>query len=280
MFGFRPDGDKVKDMPATRRIMPYLMRTRNESVVYFEQRIEVAAAKAALDGFVARTGLRATLLHLMIFAAGQVLHQRPRLNRFVSGGRLYQRRGIWVSFSAKKRKSDDGAIVVLKRRIDPTWSFAKLVRHIEGDIDEGRSDKKSSTDKELGLVLALPNLAVRFAVWAMRTLDDWGLLPGAVLRQDPLYASLFLANLGSIQLDAGHHHLYEYGNIPVFAVAGQTQMDVVADGAEVKVVERLPIKYSFDERIEDGLYCAKAIDIVRHIIEQPAPYLDEPAPTA
>jgi hypothetical protein len=36
----RADGDVVKDVPAYRRMMPMLMRTRNESMVLFEQRIE------------------------------------------------------------------------------------------------------------------------------------------------------------------------------------------------------------------------------------------------
>ena len=39
-FRWRPDGDYVGDVPPTRRIMPFLMRGRNESVAYFEQKID------------------------------------------------------------------------------------------------------------------------------------------------------------------------------------------------------------------------------------------------
>ena len=41
---------------------------------------------------------------------------------------------------------------------------------------------------------------VRAAVWLMRWLDSVNLLPSALTRNDPLYASLFVANLGSIGL--------------------------------------------------------------------------------
>ena len=37
----RPDGTYVRDLPPLRRIMPHVMRTRTESIVYFQQRIEV-----------------------------------------------------------------------------------------------------------------------------------------------------------------------------------------------------------------------------------------------
>src|SRR3712207_419822 len=107
----RPDGDLVHDVPPYRRLMPLLMRTRNESAVYFEQHIDIGAAQA----FLARKngeipGERLTLLHLLMLAIVRTLEERPRLNRFVSGGRIYQRRGIWLSFSAKKAMRDDAPV--------------------------------------------------------------------------------------------------------------------------------------------------------------------------
>ena len=109
-----------------------------------------------LSDFRSQTGLHATLLHLLIYASVQMLKDRPRMNRFVAGGRIFQRRGIWISFSAKKRKTEDAPIVLVKREIDPSWSFEELVQQIEGGISEGRSDKHSTTDTELSLIFKLP----------------------------------------------------------------------------------------------------------------------------
>ena len=39
----------------------------------------------------------------MLRAIALVLAERPRLNRFTAGGRVWQRDGIWLSFSAKLR---------------------------------------------------------------------------------------------------------------------------------------------------------------------------------
>ena len=61
---------------------------------------------------------------------------------------------------------------------------------------------------------ACPAPLLRLAVRAQRVLDGWNLLPAALIKDDPLYASAFIANLGSVGLDAAFHHLYDYGTMP------------------------------------------------------------------
>jgi hypothetical protein len=101
-------------------------------------------------------------------------------------------------------------------------------------------------------------------------LDHLGLLPGFFIRGDPMFASLFLANLGSIQMDAGFHHLYEYGNIPIFLMVGQAKPELVVGEDQQPVVKDLmTVRYSFDERVEDGLYCARALELLREVVEDP-----------
>jgi pyruvate/2-oxoglutarate dehydrogenase complex dihydrolipoamide acyltransferase (E2) component len=247
------------------------MRRRNESSVYFEQKVDTAKTGEFLRSFRERTGLHATLLHLLIWASGQILKERPRLNRFVAGGRIYQRRGIWISFSAKKEKTDDAPIVAVKRKIDPSWIFEDLVRELESSIGKSRRGKPSATGKELDLLFRLPTFLISRTVWLLMKLDHFGLLPETFIRSDPLFASMFIANLGSIRMDAGFHHLYEYGSIPIFMMTGQSKEEPVigADG-KVAVLPLMTLRYSFDERIEDGLYCLRALELIKEIIEDPA----------
>jgi pyruvate/2-oxoglutarate dehydrogenase complex dihydrolipoamide acyltransferase (E2) component len=84
---------------------------------------------------------------------------------------------------------------------------------------------------------------------------------------------MLIANLGSIDLDAGYHHLYEYGNIPMLIMAGRNKEEVVVgkDG-QPEVRPMMTLRYSFDERIEDGLYGARALEMMKRI-EDPAAYL-------
>ena len=44
-FFYRHEGTRLAKAPTLRRMMPFLMPTRNEAVVYFEQQVEVARAR-------------------------------------------------------------------------------------------------------------------------------------------------------------------------------------------------------------------------------------------
>src|SRR5687768_11342553 len=100
----RSDGTLIRDESPVRRMMPYLMPGRNEAVVYHETLCDLTRTLPWLAAFnAARPDARpATLFHLLLHAAARGIHARPGLNRFVSGGRLYQRRGVWLSFAAKR----------------------------------------------------------------------------------------------------------------------------------------------------------------------------------
>jgi hypothetical protein len=269
MLFTRPDGTKVDDVPATRRIMPFLMKTRNESAVYFEQHIDLTKTLPFIEAWNAsKPERKITVFHVFTWCAVRVLAERPGLNRFVVGSRLWQRDGIWISFSAKKRLEDGAPIVVLKRRFPPDISFADCVDLIHGDVKEGRSDRESHVDKELGFFLKLPGPILRLGVALLRWLDRWNLLPGSFIHPDPMYTSLFIANLGSVGLDSAYHHLYEWGNCPFFAAIGRTRDVVTPEGTR----KMCSIKYTFDERIEDGLYCAKALELLKVRLEDPSVY--------
>lgn len=59
-FRRRADGGSVRNLPRTCRIMPLLMRRRNESIVFFEQQVVTTKALRFLQEFLEGTGLRAT----------------------------------------------------------------------------------------------------------------------------------------------------------------------------------------------------------------------------
>jgi len=273
----RFDGRPAEIDPG-RRIMPYIMRGRNESAVYFEQTIDVTAAQEWLAAYNARGGAKATIFHLVLFGLSRMLHERPRLNRFAVGRKIYDRDGVYLSFAAKKERSDDAPLVTVKREFSATEGFERLVNGLFSSVVEARSDRPSASDKEVDLLLRLPRPALDGAVSVMRWLDGWGMVPPQLLRGDPMFTSAFVSNLGSLKLDSVFHHLYEYGNCPLFVAIGQvkTQAMPTADGSGVEVRPTVTLKWTYDERIEDGLYAGSSIEIVRRAIEDPASCIDVP----
>ncbi len=275
-FRWRPDGTYVSNLKNTRKIMPFLMHGRTESSVYYEQHIEVEKAWKFVESFHKQTGKKVSILHFIIWRIAQVLEQRPGLNRFVAGRRIYQRDGIWVSFSMKKEMTDDAPLVVVKKKIDPSWTFEETVDHIQGGILKGREGSKSVSDKEMDLVFLLPNFMVSFFTWLLQTLNHYGLLPGSMIRADELYGSVFIANLGSIGLQPAYHHLYEYGDIPIFMALGMNEPRMALDDrGRPAVKDMMTIRYSFDERINDGFYSIKGLELLKNLVENPDMTIDE-----
>jgi len=256
MFGPH-DGQRVT-VPPYRRMMAFLMRGRNESAVYFEHTLDLGRAIPWLQEWNAAHGKRATVFHLVMHSLASVLHERERINRFTVGRKTYQRKGVFLSFAAKQQKSDDHPLRTIKRGFPAGESFADVVDATSGEVDSARRPERNAMDKELGILLALPGFLLAFLLGVMKRLYAWGLAPRSLVDTDPLYASAFLANLGSIGLDAAYHHLYEHGNCPLFVTLGK-----IDDG-------KLTIKYTYDERVEDGLYCAKALQLLKARIEDPA----------
>jgi hypothetical protein len=176
----------------------------------------------------------------------------------------------FLSFAAKKAMSDDAPLATVKRRFERGETFATLRDSLGGDVTEAKSEKKSHIDKELSILLKLPGFLLLFLLGLMKRLYAWGLAPRSLVDTDPMYTSAFVANLGSIKIDAAYHHLYEHGNCPLFVTIGQiAEVPAVIDG-KLATRPQLTLRYSFDERVEDGLYCARALQLVQGWIEDPA----------
>jgi pyruvate/2-oxoglutarate dehydrogenase complex dihydrolipoamide acyltransferase (E2) component len=94
-------------------------------------------------------------------------------------------------------------------------------------------------------------------------------LPSMLVDPDPMYTSIVVANLGSVGLDAAFHHLYEWGTATYFAVIGRIHDRPIAVDGKVEIRKIVEIKYTFDERVEDGLAVAIALRGVQELLENP-----------
>jgi 2-oxoacid dehydrogenase/acyltransferase catalytic subunit len=272
----RPDGKRVRDVPPIRAIMPYLMRGRNESAVYHDTVYDIGAARTWLKAFNRAHRDRATLFHLFAWACARALHERPELNRFVSGGRLYQRNEVAFSFAVKPELRDDAALVTVKIVFPEGEPFETFVPRMTAAIGGARGGPRA-VDREVALVMRLPGPLIRLGVALVRLLDAWNLLPAFFTRDDPMFASLFLANLGSAGIADAYHHLYEYGTVSIFgALSAPARVPVVEEGGGVGAREVLRVRWTFDERIHDAFYSARSLRLVQRVLEDPERHVGAP----
>jgi hypothetical protein len=280
----RSDGDLLTDLSDVRRMMPYLMPGRNESIVYHAMQVKISTASAWIREY-NRNRPRseyATLFHLGLYVCAKLLHERPGVNRFVSGGRIYQRKGVWISFVAKKLLVDGAPFVTIKLPFPKNEPFKECVRRVTDAVLEGRSDRESLIDKEVRFLTRLPGPILRLIIAGGRWLDRLNLLPAAMIDPDPMFTSLFAANLGSISGSNAFHHLYEYGTCSLFAVMGEVRKTVLVDkDARPDVCDVLDVQWTFDERVNDGHYVLKTLAIGQQLLEHPEQWIGLPnAPKA
>ncbi len=264
MFGRRTDAEQVRGLNKMRRFMPFISPRRNDSVFYLETEVEVENALRFTDEYNrdASEDQKLTLFHLYLRSLSQTVHERPGVNRFVAGGRLWQRKGLWITFSAKQEMIDGAPLLTVKREFPEGETLEQMVEGTLKSLRCRRGGSKTQSDREMDLAFLLPQCGVRFAIWLLNKANQWGLLPKSMIDDDPMFTSMFVANLGSVGLGGGFHHLWEYGTCSIFIAIGEiyTRWDGV---------RCVNVNYTYDERIEDGLHVAISLRQIKEGVENP-----------
>ncbi len=265
MFGKRSDGTMVRDLSRMRRFMPFISPRRNESLVYYSMNIDVDEALRFAESLnQTRPPERCvTLFHIYLVALARGYHERPLVNRFVAAGRLWQRDGVWITLSAKQEMKDGSPLVTVKREFPEHETVEEMVDSLLENLNTRRSGKRDRSDKEVDLALLAPPFLIKIGLQLLHYAGQFGMLTKPMIDADPLFTSIFVANLGSVGLAAGYHHLWQYGTCSAFAVMGL--IETREDGTCF-----MEVKYSYDERVEDGLYAAKTMEIIKNYVENPS----------
>ncbi len=270
----RFDGKLIKDLPPFTRFMPYLMNDKAGSVIYYEQDLDVTKALADIKEInreLIKERTLITLFGVVVAAAARTLSQRPKLNRFISGYRYWQRNDIQITFVAKKEITDDGKEVNVKITFAPDETLASAAKKIHTEVKKAVSEDGAENEKVVDTIMKLPSFLVKLLVKAMNFLDQHNLMARSLIESDPMWCSVFMTNVGSFGLDAPFHHLFERGNCPVFVSVGKVREEFkMNEKGEVEKKSMLRLRYTFDDRIADGVYMGRALDLMRSYIENPS----------
>ena len=264
MFWSRPDAKPARDVPSYRRLMPYLMRGVNESAVYFDLPVDVTLTRSFIAVSMPRTPTRASRCFTSCFwAAVQTLHAPPAVQplhrRRPALGARWDLDLVLGEEAPRRRFAGHG----LEARFDPGEDFEAMVDALYAGCAKGAATRRATSTRRLGAVLALPGPACARVMALSKVANALGMLPKSFIDGDPMYASLFIANLASLKMDAGYHHLYEYGNIPIFCVIGQIKDVPAVHEGQLTTRPIATLRFSYDERVEDGLYAQRSMELLK-----------------
>jgi len=153
-----------------------------------------------------------------------------------------------------------------------------VARRVREAVSLSRSATGNTTEKEIDLVMALPRFGIKAFMWLYRFLDYNNILPGFMIKTDPLYSTAFFTNLGSIGMDSISHHLYNWGTCSVFISVGKVKKGPIFDNrhGNMKIGHVLDMKMTLDDRVADGVYYYNSLSTFKKYVEHPEPLL-EPA---
>ena len=191
------------------------------------------------------------------------------LNRFLSGQKLYARNEIWVNMDVKKEMRTGSPDTVIKA-VFPKDATARQVYEILNSTVKAAKEEDSSFDGTARALNYIPGLVLRLVMGILSFMDYFGLIPASLIRVSPFHGSLFITSMGSLGIPPVFHHLYDFGNVPVFCSFGakEKRLEVRRDGT-VAEVHYIPYTFTTDERICDGFYYASAFKLLRGYLRDP-----------
>lgn len=267
----RPDGRVLKDLEPMQKIMPYVLRTRTDSMNMYEDTFACEPMDAYIKEKEAE-GIKMSYMTIIIAAFVRVMALRPQLNRFVMNGKIYARPKIWVSFVVHPTLKDGSTGTTIKLCFEGTETILEIAEIVNNAIEKETTKRveENGTDKLLRLLMnKIPGFLIKFVINTLIWMDKHNIMPKIVVDLSPFHTSFFITNLKSLGIKHIFHHVYEFGTTGLFLAMGKEELVPVVKKGEIAQEKRMGFGLVSDERFCDGLYFAMSLRLMRKFMRNP-----------
>ncbi|MGN1345858.1 MAG: hypothetical protein ACI4V1_03680 [Eubacteriales bacterium] len=261
---------RVRSVSPMSVVIPFIMVDRTGSQNFIQDSVEIEKLEKYLKEKQQEGMPNLSLMHILIAAYIRLVSQRPALNRFIRGQRIWTRKNVEVSLTIKKEMTLESPDTVVKIILPPDATLADVYEALNREIVSYRENPGGDFDNVARALTLLPGLVFKFAIAFLRFMDYFNLLPKYLQRVSPFHCSYFITSMGSLGIPPIYHHLYDFGTCPVFFSFGAKRRvyELDAEGI-VKKKNYLDFTFVLDERICDGYYYASALRMLKSIIKNP-----------
>lgn len=271
----RLDGYYLKNIDSMHVIMPYVMphRAANEAVV--QEEIDITAIKEYVDkrNAAENPDFKYTWFHVICAALAKTMVLRPKMNYFIMGYRMYEKKDLELAFTVKRKFDDKSEEALAKVKIDQKGGSVmdQVYTKVRDYVTKVRvKDEVVGITKKFNFYQVLPRPIFRFFVWILKVMDYFGIYPPSMAKSDPCYSSVYVTNLGSIKLSADYHHLFEWGTNSFFVVIGEKKLrPIFNEDGSYQMRDTIKIAMTIDERIADGYYYSRTIKLLKYLLQHP-----------
>jgi len=267
-IGDRRDGTRIK-LGGFEKIWYSLKGKRSENEVHILKEIDVTELKKYYDKM-KKDNSDITYFHLFSTAIAKIIYNNPKLNRFVINGNSYMRNEVTLSFVAKTDFSDEAKELFTVLRVEDKDNLSTLSNKILNDVKKVRNNQGSNTDDFMDGLKILPKFMVNIVAYIVSFLDNHDWLPKSLTDGSIYHSTVLLSNLGSIHCDGIYHNLTNFGTNSIVVTIGEIKESVKVLDNEFKKRYVCEFGVTLDERIADGVYFAKCLNMLEYILENPS----------
>ena len=261
---------RVKTISPMSAVIPFIMVNRTGSQNFISDSVDIEKVEKYIKEKQTQGMQNISMMHVMITAYIRLVSQRPALNRFIRGQRVWTRKNVEVSLTIKKEMSLDSPDTVVKITLPPSATLEDVYTALNNEIVSYRANPGGDFDDTARAFTRLPGLIFKFAVASLRFLDYFGLMPKAIAKVSPFHCSYFITSMGSLGIPPIYHHLYDFGSCPVFFSFGAKRRTYEIDNTGlVRRRQYMDFTFVLDERICDGSYYASALKLLKNILKNP-----------
>ncbi len=277
-WGDRSDGRLVRSVTGMNLLAGYFMPDRNDACNSIRDTVEISAIERYIHKK-RQEGLKSFgITHVLLATYVRCVAKYPGLNRFFSGQRVHQRDDeIIFIMVVKKDMTTDAPDTTIKLHLNVRDTAEDVYHKLNAQVEQAKSGEgDSSFDSLIGLLACIPGLLLKFLVWCLKLMDYFGKLPKFLLELSPFHGSVIFTSMGSLGIPPVVHHLYNFGNLPVFLAFGRKyrKTELNSDG-EAITRRYVDISMNTDERTTDGFYYATVLKYFQKICRNPS-QLDHP----
>ena len=270
-FKDRKDGKRVKKINGMNHIAYHLLKKRTQNEVYANYSIDVTELIKYVNKKNEEGKRHITYFHVFSTAIAKTVYNRPYLNRFVVNGHFYDRNDVLLSYVAKTKFNDNAEELMQVLKVNEYDNLFTLSDRISKDVKETRNSSSSGTDDLVSKIGNMPKPIRSFIVGIFKFLDRHDLLPESMTKEILYYSSVIMSNIGSINCKEGiYHHLSEFGTNSVFITMGKIyKKEIITEDSKKEIRDFCDFGITLDERIADGFYMIKSIQVLEYILNNP-----------
>lgn len=272
-FGDRKDGWRLRHTQSLFAVIPHLMKSRDDAQVFFDEEIDIEELEQYVRALRKEHNMPTfSMYHLIIAAVVRMLVLRPRLNRFVIGGKVYARNRITASMTAKHTLSKDSEESIVKPLFEKTDTVFDVYRRVSEAMDVEVKNVKEANDTDVAakILNTLPAWLVRAFVNFITFVDKRGWMNDFINKLSPFHTSFYITDVGSLGIQPVYHHIYNFGTTSIFVAMGKkTMVPTVSSDGTITAKKVIRIRLVLDERICDGHYYAESFRAFHRLLKHP-----------